>query len=159
MMVSGACERKSFLNGAYTLQGTTADGRAYYANSNGQYIFYDADCSGSGGTLSARWKIVSDKPSTTATTDLAGDGGTCAASAYLETTDRTLPSSAVWQMWCAEGEKSDTVLSISPPTCICKLGYSGDNCEIGGGGLLPAMIKGPKANSWLLAEPAPESLD
>eukprot|EP00729_Bicosta_minor_P003690 gene3690-biopygen9005 len=132
MTISGACEGRSSLNGAYTLQGTTADGREYYANGVGQYLFYDANCAGDAETYSARWKITDVKPSTTATTDLAGDGGTCAQNAFLNTAARTLPSSATWLMFCAAADTFvDTVLAIAAPTCICKLGYSGDNCEIG----------------------------
>eukprot|EP00729_Bicosta_minor_P032936 gene32936-biopygen29676 len=131
MTISGACEYRSYVNGAYTLQGTTADGREYYVNGAGDYLFYDADCGGDAKTYSARWKITNVKPSTAATTDLAGDGGTCAQNAYLTSTSRTLPSSATWQMYCAADTFVDTVLSIAAPTCICKLGYSGDNCEVG----------------------------
>lgn len=131
MTISGACEFISAVNGAYTLQGTTADGREYYVNGNGNYLFYDADCGGDAATYSARWMIAPAKPSTAATTDLAGDGGTCLAHADLVSTARTLPSSATWNLYCAADTLVDTVLSIAPPTCICKLGYSGDNCKIG----------------------------
>jgi len=117
------------VNGAYTLQGTTADGREYYVNGAGRYLFYDSNCGGDALTYSAKWMIAPAKPSTAATTDLVGDGGTCGAAAALASTARTLPSSATWQMFCTADTLVDTVLSIAPPTCICELGYSGDNCE------------------------------
>ena len=178
MTVGGACGPVSFVNGAYVLEGATADGRDYYANGVGQYLYYDPDCSGGAKTwpypASARWMIADTKPSTTATTDLAGDGATCVNNAYLATTARTLPPNAAWRMFCAEitlvssgltfsdmaeyggaclnnayaktpaarmqppvavweefcaeNTLGSTFLWFSAPTCICKLGYSGDNC-------------------------------
>lgn len=180
MSVSGACKRQSAVNGAYVLQGTTAGGRDYYLNGAGQYLYYDSDCSGGAKTwrYPAKWLISDTKPSTTATTDLAGDGRTCLSNAYKATSAKTLPAGAsVWRMFCAEitmvdsglsvsdmaayggaclnnaymattaetlpqlthavwlefcSENTvvDTLLSFSAPTCICKLGYSGDDCAI-----------------------------
>ena len=75
VVVSGACEQKSFLNGAFTLQGTTQDGKEYFVN-RGHYLYYDSNCGGDVGTAPAQW-MFADKPSTTAAQDLAGDGGTC----------------------------------------------------------------------------------
>ena len=131
MVVSGVCEQKAFLNGAYTLQGNTLDGREYFANSNA-YIYYDPDCGGDEKT-SAGWIFgySYDKPSIEAAQDLSEDGGTCSFLGYVPSTADAAPSNAVWQLWCNGSKWSDAALTIAPPTCICKLGYSGDNCEKG----------------------------
>ena len=132
MVVSGACKRQSLMNGAYTLQGQTADGKEYFSKGGNNYIYYDSDCGGSdpNPTFSARWMVSNAEPSVTATQDLAGDGGICNQGGYLASTSKTLPNKAVWQIWCNNGW-GDLTMTIAPPTCICKPGYSGDNCEIG----------------------------
>lgn len=93
--VSGVCPGYLYsteANGAYELQGTTSDGREYYANAagNGQYLFYDAECTGAE-TFPARWMITYLKPNITATEGLVD----ChAPGAYQETSAQTLPSNA-----------------------------------------------------------------
>merc|ERR1719272_2909604 len=69
-----------------------------------------------------------DKPSETATQDLVGDGGTCNLNSYLTSISSALPTNAVWLMFC-ENAWTDVAITIAPPTCMCKLGYTGDNCE------------------------------
>eukprot|EP00729_Bicosta_minor_P033132 gene33132-biopygen22695 len=127
MVLSGACERQSGLNGAFILQGNTKDGKEYFAN-GGKYLYYDSDCFGHGETASARWMFGNDKPSETASQDLAGDGGTCSLSGYLVPTSSTFPSNAAWLVFC-ENAWTDVTITIAPPTCICKQGYSGEDCQ------------------------------
>ena len=103
------------------------------------YLYYDADLGGAGAgglsrsTYSSSWLFGLTKPSETALTDLAGDGeGSLSRDINGHLASLHLASNAVWQFNCdADGTMNDDPITIAPPTCMCKLGYSGDNCEIG----------------------------
>ena len=102
LTVSGACASQSQLNGVYVYQGLTLDGKAYYKNGGGYYIYYDQDCDGADGSLGApEWIIDNDRPSTTASVDLDGGGGTCRQYAYIDSASNTIPyGDNVWTMNC-----------------------------------------------------------
>ena len=97
--VSGGCA--SWLRGTYTKQGSTASGAPYYTN--GPYwLYWDPNScnAGSGGT--GRWIFDDNEPSTTATSDLDGDGK-CYYYAYTDSTDSSSPPRglASWEIWCS----------------------------------------------------------
>ena len=97
----------------------------------GTYLHYDPDCTGIG-QVSPMWMFSDVKPSTTATKDLAGDGKMCHMAGYLISSSTTPPANGNWQIGCsANGAFATVKIKISTPTCICKLGYSGKNCETG----------------------------
>lgn len=100
-------------NGAWTYEGTTADGKYYYSHDTQSsfgvdYLFFDKDSDGSNtgcDWLKNRW-FIDTKSSTTAVHDLDGDGG-CMNTAYTanaaSTTSLTPPTSAEWTFSCSDG--------------------------------------------------------
>eukprot|EP00729_Bicosta_minor_P000626 gene626-617_t len=101
--VSGACAiKEDLVNGNYTYQGMTLDGRAYYMNENDIYIYYDKDCNG-GEDGDDWWIIDNSRPSTNAAADLDLDGD-CWFYAYIDSSSQTIPTEeTVWQMFCENG--------------------------------------------------------
>ena len=112
--VSGACSGQSGANGAYAYQGLTLDGKAYYKNSAGFYLFYDQDCDGSGGDWGApRWFLDGSQPSTTASVNLDGGEGQCNMNGFIDTTSNTIPyGDNVWTMWC-DGSWTNVAMTIA----------------------------------------------
>ena len=84
--VSGACERKFFLNGAFTLQGKTQDGKEYFKNTRTVYLYFDSNCGGNEKEYTPRWMFSKNKPSIAAAQDLALDGGDCGLDGYVKST-------------------------------------------------------------------------
>jgi len=106
LTLSGACAYKRAMNGlTYDLAGTSADGWPFYkAKGVEEYIYHDADCDGAGPNIVSMWLLDSDKPNTTATRDLDGDGK-CNYHARLDSTPgKMFPTSAAWRMYCGEAE-------------------------------------------------------
>jgi len=71
--VSGACSNVASVNDIYIQAGTTADDRPYYeGQTNGRFVFFDAECDGE--TINDdgvdRWVMAYNEPSTTAAFDL-----------------------------------------------------------------------------------------
>ena len=97
------------LNGIWAYQGETKDGKYYFSRNTqrGQrYLFYDKDTDGADSTVcgySRRWFIDANEPSTTAISDLDGDGG-CGFTAYTTNAASTStffpPPSAAWKISC-----------------------------------------------------------
>ena len=71
IVISGG--RGIYANVGYLIAGYTASGLPYYRDStSSSYIFWDPSCDG--GSAPARWIIGGNAPSTTASSDLDGDG-------------------------------------------------------------------------------------
>eukprot|EP00964_Phaeocystis_antarctica_P154485 scaffold123204_cov60-Phaeocystis_antarctica.AAC.1 len=101
----------------YAMQGTTASGAPYYkADSVDYWLYWDPDCGGSGGT--ARWILDSEAPSTTAASDLDGDGS-CNYWARIDLDDLSSPPQglAVWRAYCSSGwtDTDVTINQLAPP--------------------------------------------
>jgi hypothetical protein len=94
-----------YYNGLWTESGLTADTRPWYTHTytttagadKVEYMYYDRHCAGKGISPS-KWMIDSDKPNTTARSDLDGDGG-CTFFAYMSTIAFT-PPSGDWNVFC-----------------------------------------------------------
>jgi hypothetical protein len=108
LAVSGACSTS--VNGAYVSEATTHDGRNYYKNGAGTYLYYDTDCDGGSGTFGKPfWIFDSNKPSTTKANDLDGDGD-CNFRGYIASTSSTVPTGAnTWNMYCDGASKTPKV--------------------------------------------------
>jgi serine/threonine protein kinase len=111
LTVTGACDVT--LNGYYTFQDTTLDGRGFYKNGAGKYLHYDADCDGGSGTSGRPWWIFDDsKPSTTKANDLDGDGQ-CALYGYIASTSTTVPAGTnSWNIYC-DGAWTTSAIQIT----------------------------------------------
>mmetsp|Transcript_48505 Transcript_48505/g.156653 ORF Transcript_48505/g.156653 Transcript_48505/m.156653 type:complete len:144 (+) Transcript_48505:1-432(+) len=92
------------MNGlTYDLAGTGADGWPFYkAKGVDEYIYHDADCDGPGNNTVGLWVLDSNKPNTTATRDLDGDGGCNYHASIDSTVGQRLPTSAKWRMYCGK---------------------------------------------------------
>ena len=121
VIVSGGCNSATGSTAAltYAMQGTTASGAPYYkAPGNGVswWLYWDPDCSASGKT--AEWVIGTDAPSTTAASDLDGDGD-CISYAYIKSTASSSPPQglATWGAWCSSAWTTAdvTVQQLAPP--------------------------------------------
>eukprot|EP00440_Ansanella_granifera_P031307 gb/GFBE01033993.1/.p1 GENE.gb/GFBE01033993.1/~~gb/GFBE01033993.1/.p1 ORF type:complete len:326 (+),score=46.58 gb/GFBE01033993.1/:1-978(+) len=100
LLVSGACAAQSLsLDSAYVLQGTTASGAPLYRSDTGYYLFFDPSCDGR--TSEPRWMFSLNKPSTSLTKDLDGDGD-CAYNARHFSSNATGPPIGIstWRMPC-----------------------------------------------------------
>ena len=143
--VSGACERRYFLNGAFMLQGKTQDGKEYFASvdiaigvASTYYLYFDSNCGGNQKEYTPRWMFSKNKPSITAAQDLALDGGDCVLDGYVKSTaaappnNAVPPSNAVWRMFCDDETAivSNVTLTFAPPICVCKYGWWGDECDV-----------------------------
>ena len=106
IIVSGACSRRSNANGVYAYQGLMLDGKAFYTNGAGYYIYYDRDCDGDSGSAGRpRWVLDYGKPDPAAFHDLDNDGR-CTLFAYINshTSSSTAPfGENVWTMSCDGG--------------------------------------------------------
>ena len=106
--ISGACSYNSEINDEYAPVNTTSDSRWYYQGQlYGLYVYFDPDCDGPNGSVSSQdtWLIDSDKPSSTATSDLDGDEA-CLNSgdgfkARINNPGTEPPSGTrTWRVWC-----------------------------------------------------------
>lgn len=140
--ISGACERSLFLNGAFTLQGKTQDGKEYFASDDGPlvpdgtdmdvshhskwFLYFDSNCGGDEKTYTPRWMFSKNKPSIAAPQDLAGDGEGCVHDGHVKSTAAAPPNSTVWRLFCDDnGTASDVTLTFTTPICVCKFGWGG----------------------------------
>ena len=77
-VITGGCSTQpDVLDGLdgveYAAAGYTASGAPYYRDSSlSYYIYWDPDCNGAGEP--ARWIVDNEEPSTSASSDLDGDG-------------------------------------------------------------------------------------
>ena len=76
------CSDQSAYDGFYQAMYETNSGRYYYENENGNFIYFDPTCDGSGGNAN-RWIVDNSEPSTTAVNDLDGELIINAALLYL----------------------------------------------------------------------------
>ena len=133
LRVSGACAKQSTLNTDFLVQGVTADNRTFYQSEDGtRYLYFDKHCDGKDGTP-ARWIFDSSKPSTTAASDLDGDG-VCRFSGVIDSAGLLPPAHAVWRLSCAGGWTDITLSLKVPPYAgwrICPEGAfcQGDGCS------------------------------
>lgn len=127
MRVSGdTCNGYGALNGDYYYQGTTADGKHYYAHDtktshlSARYLYYDEDQDGPGekgcGHVKQRW-FIGEKPSTTLTSDLDGDSDCFYGAAMTNAASPTFitppTTSTAWQVTC-NGQWLGMTFTITP---------------------------------------------
>jgi hypothetical protein len=123
LIVTGLCVTS--LNGKYEHQGITLDGRGFYKNGAGKYLYYDAACDGKGSS-SPRWIFDNSKPSTTNATDLDGDG-MCFFHVYIDSASIAPPTGAnTWWMYCDGKWTYGTIqitfdfdVNFDPSRCTC----------------------------------------
>ena len=131
MRVSGdTCNGYGALNGDYYYQGTTADGKHYYAHDtktshlSARYLYYDEDQDGPGekgcGHVKQRW-FIGEKPSTTLTSDLDGDSDCFYGAAMTNAASPTFitppTTSTAWQVTC-NGQWLGMTFSITPISAL-----------------------------------------
>ena len=127
-VLSGACVYSNAINDVYAPVNTTSDGRWYYkGQTRGMFIYFDSDCdgpdaTGTGSSEQLLWIIDADEPSTTATSDLDGDGG-CGQSgdgfaAVIFDDGMEPPSDSAWYVRCGnEWRQLDLTLApVDAPT-------------------------------------------
>ena len=113
-IATGGC-RNALDNVEYEPVGVTASGAPYYRESTSSYyIYWDPDCDGGSGG-SARWIVDGAEPSTTAWSDLDGDGS-CSYWAHRISVDSSSPpiGTASWTVYCG-GSWIDDTLTLAPP--------------------------------------------
>jgi len=117
LTLSGVCEYHQAWEGlTWKYMGTTADGSPFYkAQDVEEYIYYDADCDGSGANTDARWVLDDSRPSLKALEDLDLDGE-CNYHARLTSLSGNggPPESATWQMYCGDSGWMDVELTLAP---------------------------------------------
>lgn len=138
LQLSGACDSLSILNTEFIKQGVTADNKPYYQSKDGSYyLYYDKDCNGAGWYPNPpSWILEAfpdgSKPSTTAASDLDGDGK-CNFDGRVTSTDAVPPPRAEWQLSCNDTPTLQSVTltidwyagwHVCPPGSFCK----GDGC-------------------------------
>ena len=119
--LSGACSGNSEIDDTYAPVNTTIDGRWYYhGQANGLYIYFDPDCDGLDGSISAQnaWLIDDDEPSTNAVSDLDGDAGCLSGGDGFKARindDGTEPPTGTqtWRMWCGSDEGGVVNLALT----------------------------------------------
>ena len=125
MRVSGQRSecRDGHLNGVWSYEGDTADGKRYYSHNTGRnpavvFLYFDKDPDNgrNPGVCGAdnRW-LIHVKPNTTAVQDLDGDNGCTGFAFSPEDTSGSLtpPASARWKVACS-GQLTYTMLSFDP---------------------------------------------
>eukprot|EP00964_Phaeocystis_antarctica_P162713 scaffold137531_cov96-Phaeocystis_antarctica.AAC.1 len=91
------------------MQGTTASGAPYYkADGTSFWLYWDPDCGGSSGV--SGWVFDADAPSTTAASDLDGDGECFISWAVHISDDSSSPPEglATWRAACGGSGSTDT---------------------------------------------------
>eukprot|EP00964_Phaeocystis_antarctica_P151388 scaffold118983_cov60-Phaeocystis_antarctica.AAC.1 len=85
------------------MQGATASGAPYYKADGASYwLYWDPDCDGDDGSAGIpAWHFDDVAPSTTAASDLDGDGD-CNLGAWFRSSDSSLPPQglATWRVFC-----------------------------------------------------------
>ena len=100
------------------MQGTTASGAPYYkADGSPYWLYWDPDCGGTSGLTG--WLFDGDEPSTTATSDLDGDGACVIWAIHISDDSSSPPQGlATWRAECSLGSWSSTDVTIhqlAPP--------------------------------------------
>ena len=118
-VITGGCASNSAaLDGVeYAAAGYTASGAPYYRDSSSSvYIYWDPDCNGAGEP--ARWIVKDLAPSTSASSDLDGDGQ-CAYYAYINSEDSSSPplGTETWKVGC-DGSFTDNDLTLARPSRV-----------------------------------------
>ena len=126
--LTGSCSYNSEIDDVYAPVNTTADGRWYYKGQrHSLFVYFDSDCDGPSGAVSSQdvWLIDNDEPSSTASSDLDGDGE-CFNSgdgfkARINDGGAEPPTRAqTWRVWCGPTDgvvNTDlTVVLIGAPT-------------------------------------------
>jgi serine/threonine protein kinase len=105
-------------NGRWMYTGRTADLRPFYSRPGlfwKYYLYFDADCGGTGALDTERWVIKNAPPNTTALFDLAPDGGCNSNSvALMAGSSFTPPSKTIWNMHCPNADLYQGVIDITP---------------------------------------------
>ena len=101
------------------MQGTTASGAPYYKADGASYwLYWDPSCDGSSGGT-ARWLLDDEAPSTSAASDLDGDGG-CSYIARIYSDDSSSPPQGLttWRAWCSSAwtDTGVTINQLAPPS-------------------------------------------
>ena len=95
--LSAACGETSETSTAFIPQGTTADGKPYYKSDDGYYMYFETWCHGA----TNEWFLDTDEPSTTARSDLDGDGD-CVVEGWLNSNAQTPAGANTWNIFCPE---------------------------------------------------------
>jgi len=110
-----ACQSAALDNVEYVSAGYTASGAPYYHAStpSSSYLYWDPDCNGNG-VAGAIWIVDTDQPSTTASSDLDGDGK-CIFIAFLNSYSSSTPlGTTTWTVWC--NPFTDIALTLAFPS-------------------------------------------
>ncbi|GMH72674.1 hypothetical protein TrLO_g13389, partial [Triparma laevis f. longispina] len=112
LTVTGFCEDMLIFNGLYQPIAQTFSTRWYYRNEKDRYLYFDPACSGGDGFAYYynSWIFDSSEPSTTAESDLDGDG-TCTFVGVVVDTMELPMGRNTWEVGC-NGAFVDTQLSI-----------------------------------------------
>jgi len=117
LTLSGVCEYHQAWEGlVFEFQGATADGSPYYkATDVEEYLYYDADCDGSGAATGGRWVLDDSRPSTKVLEDLDRDQE-CNYHARLEASSGSggPEESATWHMYCGDSGWEAVELTLTP---------------------------------------------
>lgn len=98
-VITGGCSFQSdaLENVEYVAAGATASGAPYYRDTSfSYYIFWDPSCDGV--SAPARWIVTTVAPSTTASSDLDGDGS-CTYQADVDSDDSSSPPLGTVNWW------------------------------------------------------------
>lgn len=129
LVLADLCSHLSNFEGEYSAVGWTASGAPYFQRGDGVagssltypiYVYYEPDCDGANTMLGGVWALsnnfnYSTQPSTTATSDLDGDG-VCSFSAYIYSADLTSPPLGIstWNAYCGGRSFTDLNISLAP---------------------------------------------
>ena len=120
IIVSGGCNSALGSGTAltYVMQGATASGAPYYKADGASYwLYWDPDCGGSSTGGTARWIMDNGAPSTTAASDLDGDGG-CTYAARIDSDESSSPPQGLATWRAVNGgcgsDWTDTDVTINP---------------------------------------------
>ena len=126
--LTGSCSNNIEIDDTYAPVNTTSDGRWFYeGQANGLFIYFDPDCDGASGFVSAAdaWLIDSDEPSRTAFSDLDGDGvclnsGDGFKARIADSGTEPPTGTQSWRIWCGTvtgvANTDLTVVLIGAPT-------------------------------------------
>lgn len=113
VFVGGMRSAHIFNNGIYEPKQNLASGSWYYeSQSGGGFIYFDPDCDGDGSNgFVNRWVFYNIEPSTTAASDVDGNGN-FGYDGSIASTSTTLPSGMnTWRFYC-DGAYTDIKITI-----------------------------------------------